>query len=202
MKPNEIVCVFGKLNIRKWNEPGLILEPETITIHPDYQYGRANADVAMITFSDPITFSRTILPLCLWQGPNDLNQIVGNVGTVVGWGRTETGDLSSAEPRQVNMPIVDQVDCVKSSSPIVNKALLEIISHNTFCAGTRNGTGPCNGDSGSAFLLRKNGVFYLRGIVSTALSDATSRLCNLNEYIVFTDASKYLDWIRNTMNTT
>lgn len=193
----------------------------------------------MITFSDPITFSRTILPLCLWQGPSDLNQIVGNVGTVVGWvfanfnknhkhgiiknrwGRTETGDLSSAEPRQVNMPIVDQVDCVKSSSPIVNKALLEIISHNTFCAGkycwklrqclplivciwkgTRNGTGPCNGDSGSAFLLRKNGVFYLRGIVSTALSDATSRLCNLDEYIVFTDASKYLDWIRNTMNTT
>lgn len=34
VKPNEIICVFGKLNIRKWNEPGLILEPETITIHP------------------------------------------------------------------------------------------------------------------------------------------------------------------------
>lgn len=36
VKPNEIVCVFGKLNIKKWiTNPGeKMLEPESILIHP------------------------------------------------------------------------------------------------------------------------------------------------------------------------
>ncbi|XP_066251859.1 uncharacterized protein [Euwallacea similis] len=204
VKPNEIVCIFGKLNIRKWVvAPGeTMLEPETVTVHPEYQPGKADADIAIITFQDPIPFSKTIIPLCLWQGSTDLKQIVGNIGTVVGWGRNENGDLSSAEPRQVKMPVVDQLECLKGSTSTVGQALVEIISRNTFCAGFRNGSGPCNGDSGSAFLLRKNDVFYLRGIVSTALSDVTRKSCNLQEYVVFTDASKYLDWIMSIVRST
>ncbi|XP_066153998.1 serine protease gd-like isoform X3 [Euwallacea fornicatus] len=204
VKPNEIVCIFGKLNIRKWVvAPGeTMLEPETVTVHPEYQQGKADADIAIITFQDPIPFSKTIIPLCLWEGNTDLKQIVGNIGTVVGWGRNENGDLSSAEPRQVKMPVVDQLECLKGSTSTVGQALVEIISRNTFCAGFRNGSGPCNGDSGSAFLLRKNDVFYLRGIVSTALSDVTRKSCNLQEYVVFTDASKYLDWIMNIVRST
>ncbi|CAG9768067.1 unnamed protein product [Ceutorhynchus assimilis] len=198
VKPTEIVCVFGKLNIRKWvTSPGeRMLEPDLITIHPDYETGKANADIAVMTFPDPIPFSKMIMPVCLWQGSSDLNRVVGNIGQVVGWGRDENGDVSTAEPRQVSMPIVDQLECLKGSSSSAGQALVEIVSKNTFCAGFRNGSGPCNGDSGSAFLLRKNGVFFLRGIVSTALSEATHRSCNLQEYVVFTDASKYLDWLK------
>ncbi|KAL1502648.1 hypothetical protein ABEB36_007762 [Hypothenemus hampei] len=204
VKPNEIVCVFGKLNIRKWvTAPGeRMLEPDSITIHPDYEPGKANADIAVMTFPDPIPFSKTIMPLCLWQGDNDLRDVVGNIGLVVGWGRDENGEVGSAEPRQIHMPIVDQLECLKGSSSSAGHAFVEIVSKNTFCAGFRNGSGPCNGDSGSAFLLRRNGIFYLRGIVSTALSEATHTSCNLQEYVVFTDASKYLDWLIRIITTT
>ncbi|KAF7271762.1 hypothetical protein GWI33_015405 [Rhynchophorus ferrugineus] len=200
IKPTELLCVFGKLNIRKWvlSQGEKMLEPESVTIHPDYESGSANADIAMLTFPDPIEFNKVIRPICLWSGSNDLNLVVGKEGIVVGWGRDENGDISTAEPRQISLPIVSQLSCVRSDKNS-GGAFLHITSDNTFCAGHRNGSGPCNGDSGSGFLLRRDGVFYLRGIVSTALSDATHRSCNLKEYVVFTDASKYLDWVLSVM---
>ncbi|XP_019773540.1 serine protease gd isoform X2 [Dendroctonus ponderosae] len=200
-KASEIVCFLGKLNIRMWaTAPDeRSVQPDSITVHSDYKPGSADADIAVITFLDPIQFTRMIMPLCLWQGDTDLNKVVGDIGSVVGWGRDENGDISTAEPRLVNMPIVDHLQCLKGGSSSTVHALVDIVSQNTFCAGFRNGSGPCNGDSGSAFLLRKNGVFYLRGIVSTALSEATHRSCNLQEYVVFTDASKYKDWLLNIM---
>lgn len=50
----------------------------------DYEPGKANADIAVMTFLDPIPFTRMIMPLCLWQGDTDLNKVVGDIGSVVG----------------------------------------------------------------------------------------------------------------------
>lgn len=61
--------------------------------------------------------------------------------------------------------------------------------------GFRNGTGPCNGDSGSGFILKKDDRWILRGIVSTSLLDQEQKSCDLKHYVVFTDASKFLDWL-------
>lgn len=64
-----------------------------------------------------------------------------------------------------------------------------------YSAGFRNGTGPCNGDSGSGFILQKDDRWTLRGIVSTSLLDQEQRSCDLKNYVVFTDVSKFMDWL-------
>lgn len=55
--------------------------------------------------------------------------------------------------------------------------------------------GPCNGDSGSGFIMNQNGRWILRGVVSMSISDTYSRTCDLTNYVVFTDASKFLPWL-------
>lgn len=55
--------------------------------------------------------------------------------------------------------------------------------------------GPCNGDSGSGFIMNQNGRWMLRGVVSMSISDTKKRTCDLGNYVVFTDASKFLEWL-------
>lgn len=59
------------------------------------------------------------------------------------------------------------------------------------------GTGVCNGDSGGGMFFERNGLYSLRGVVSLGVSQKDEpKTCNLQQYVVFTDAAKYLDWIR------
>ncbi|KAJ8921254.1 hypothetical protein NQ315_013726 [Exocentrus adspersus] len=191
-KPQELLIILGKLNIQKW-VPGngeKMIEPESIHIHPDYESMSSDADIAVLTLSESVEFTKYIRPLCLWSGSNDLNNVVGKEGTVVGWGKDENGDLMTAEPRQTSLPIVSQEQCLRSSYQFQY-----ITSNRTFCAGFRNGSGPCNGDSGSGFLVKDGDRWMLRGIVSMSISESNTRTCDLKNYVVFTDASKYLDWL-------
>lgn len=62
-------------------------------------------------------------------------------------------------------------------------------------SGSRDGIGPCNGDSGSGFIMRRNGKWTLRGIVSMSVSETQTRGCDLKNFVVFTDASKFIFWL-------
>lgn len=64
-----------------------------------------------------------------------------------------------------------------------------------FFSGYRNGSGPCNGDSGSGFIMKRNDRWLLRGIVSMSISDTQKFTCDLKNYVVFTDASKFVSWL-------
>lgn len=39
------------------------------------------------------------------------------------------------------------------------------------------------------------GKVYLRGVVSSGLINAETQSCDTNNYAVYTDVSKYTDWI-------
>ncbi|KAI4477872.1 hypothetical protein M0804_012352 [Polistes exclamans] len=160
-------------------------------VHPDYNYGKsADADLAVMILLETVEFSESIKPICLWTGSDDLRDIVGYNGYVVGWGKNDYGQISN-EPRLVVVPIVSQEDCLRS-----NQAFFELTSNRTLCAGSRNGTGPCNGDSGSGLVIRRNdGRYYLRATVSLSILDI-SNSCDLDNYIVYVDLMKFRDWIR------
>ncbi|KAG5875931.1 Serine protease gd, partial [Gonioctena quinquepunctata] len=191
LRPSELLIIIGKLNIQKWvpAEGEIMIETESIHIHPDYKDFTSDADVAVLTLSEKIQFTNFIRPLCLWGENSELEKIVGRQGTVVGWGKDENGILMTAEPKQTQLPIVGQETCLRSSYQFQY-----ITSNRTFCAGFRNGSGPCNGDSGSGFILQQRGRWMLRGVVSMSISDNHSRTCDLSNYVVFTDASKFNDW--------
>ncbi|CAH0550856.1 unnamed protein product [Brassicogethes aeneus] len=190
-KPDDFLVILGKLNIAKWTPtPGeVILDASKLHVHPDYNPATSDADIAVIELSETIHFTAFVRPICLWSNNDDLNKIVGDQGTVAGWGKNEKGH-TSPEPKQTWLPVVDQETCLRSAHEFAY-----ITSERTFCAGMRDGSGPCNGDSGSGFILKKDGVWMLRGIVSMSLSDIKARTCDLRHYIVFTDASKFNRWL-------
>lgn len=45
--------------------------------------------------------------------------------------------------------------------------------------------------------FKENDLYQLRGIISLSVSlKDEPTICNPQHYVVFTDAAKYLDWIR------
>lgn len=167
-----------------------------MAVHPDYRtQGDLYSDIAIAKFAQNIEFSRLIQPVCLWEGSAELRPVVGKTGVLVGWGKDENGNLYTPEPKRVSVPIVADDVCLRS-----NEVFVKITSDRTFCAGWRNGTeGPCTGDSGTGLMLNQNGVWYIRGIVSSSLTDSSTGTCNLNEYVVFSDVAKFVSWIRSTI---
>ncbi|XP_037808976.1 serine protease gd [Lucilia sericata] len=69
--------------------------------------------------------------------------------------------------------------------------------------------GPCTGDSGAGLMIFKNNRWMLRGTVSGVLpmqaavvegstsstTSRTSQSCSINQYVIYTDVAKFLDWI-------
>lgn len=195
--PSEVIIYLGRYNIMKWMEEGSqVREVESIIVHSEYMKNETSfdADVSIVILKSRVQYSQYIRPICLWDGSNNINDIVGASGTVVGWGRDGNGNIVSAEPQKISIPIVSEAACLRSSD-----TYRYITSKRTFCAGQKNGRGPCNGDSGSGMTIMRDNRWILRGIVSAALADPIKNTCNLGEYVVFTDAAKFVNWIRSYM---
>ena len=66
-----------------------------ITPFPKYMVGHhvSHYDIAVLTLSSPVTFSRNVSPVCL---PADTQEnYAGQDGVTIGWGRTESGSASN-----------------------------------------------------------------------------------------------------------
>lgn len=90
------------------------------------------------------------------------------------------------------MKIVSEVDCIRSSA-----VFSKLVTSRTFCAGNRDGVGPCMGDSGSGLVLQRNNRWMLRGIVSFGQTNRGQ--CNLYEYVVYVDVAQHLNWLEDNM---
>lgn len=216
--PNEVLVFLGRHNLKNWSEEGsLAASCDDIFIHPDYdsQLKSYDADIAVIVLKSDVRYNAYIRPACMWSSSTDLQYIEGERGIVVGWGastRPSSGGMQSinltsltATPRVSAAPIISNEVCFKS-----NDKFRSLSSNRTFCAGSRNGSGatsnkhnnsPCSGDSGAGLMIFKNNRWMLRGIVSASLPRAdntessSSSSCNSNEYVIYTDVAKFLDWI-------
>lgn len=168
-----------------------LVDAAIVVTHPDYMKGMDatyDADIAVIVMTKSVKYTEYIRPICLWKGEDE--SLVNQEGWVVGWGRDENGQTVTPEPRRTITPIVSDSMCLRSSD-----TFRYITSNRTFCAGKRDGTGPCNGDSGSGLAIQRHNRWTLKGLVSLAVLDTDKNICNLNEYVVYTDVVKFMEWI-------
>lgn len=196
-QPFEVVVYLGRHNILDRMEAGVkAAGVKQIVIHSDYlsKDTSYDADIAVIIMQERVTFTEFIRPICLWNGSDNLSIIDGLMGTVIGWGKDGEGNILSPEPKKISIPVVSEAECLRSSD-----TYRYITSQRTFCAGGRDGSGPCNGDSGGGMTFYINNKWILRGIVSAALADPILNTCNLGEYVVFTDVAKFISWIKSYM---
>ncbi|XP_012252479.2 serine protease gd-like isoform X1 [Athalia rosae] len=190
-----LLAVVGRYRLRNWAERGSVTyEVSQFILHSEYgQRGKGfDCDIGVVTLMESVTFGKLIKPICLWSGSTEIETVVGKVGFVVGWGRDELGNPVTVEPRMAKVPIVSQEECLRSNADFV-----EITSNRTFCGGSRDGSGPCNGDSGGGLVMwdATSRRYHLRGLVSLSLLDRETGACDLSQFVVYTDTARYLDWI-------
>lgn len=203
-QPNEILLAFGRYNLRDWTESDTILsDVEKIILHPDYmakdQMHNYDADISILITKQFINFSAFIKPICLWPADvsslaENTNDILGLVGTLVGWGLPNE-NLGPNIPRKLNLPIVSKDACFPPRGMRTTMSSSDNTNKRVFCAGSANVNGPCNGDSGSGIALWQNGAWFLRGLVSAAIGDPILNRCELNTFVIFTDITKFRTWI-------
>lgn len=138
---------LGKYQFESLSEPNIVVAGVTqLIIHPSWDSNdeRFDADIAIAVLLNKIPFSKFIRPICLWRSTRTFVDIVGKSGVIAGWGLDEKKSLSTMSPKWASLPVVDTLTCIRSNS-LFNR----LTSERTFCAGkTRDGRGPCNGDSG------------------------------------------------------
>ncbi|XP_037025693.1 trypsin-1-like isoform X2 [Bradysia coprophila] len=193
MQSNEFLVSLGRLNLDVDESSGQNFTVAEVIIHPDFEYTDLNNDIAILRLSTHATFNNYVQPVCMWpSNKTDLSEIVGRAGMVVGWGQTETGEMSRVL-RQASMTVVDSRKCLAAYRAFAKHVILE--TH--FCAGLRNGTSACLGDSGGSMTFEESGVYYIRGILSLAPPkfNLPNTWCGSMEYSHFTDVVHYLSWI-------
>lgn len=173
-----------------YNEPGRIsLSPADIFIHKEWDpyTTKYDADIAILMFErSEIPFSEYVQPICLWDLSMSPRK---SVGTVVGWGKSEDPSTHHENiPKLMTAAIQTNEDCFLDTP-----RLAELSSKRTFCAGLKNGTGVCMGDSGGGFVIKLGRTNYLKGVVSSTLTD--NGICDVTIFAIYTDVLRYKDWL-------
>ncbi|XP_032455885.1 serine protease 38 isoform X1 [Nasonia vitripennis] len=155
--------------------------------HRNFDTESYNHDVALLKLRRPVSFSKTIRPVCLPQPGSDP---AGKHGTVVGWGRTKEGGMLAGVVQEVTVPVLSLNQCRRM------KYRANRITENMVCAG--NGSqDSCQGDSGGPLLIDEGGRLEIAGIVSWGVG------CGRAGYPgVYTRVTRYLNWIRLNMKNT
>lgn len=203
LAPELVNVVLGKYNLVGGDIGSQDREVYEIKVHEKYNISNLDNDIAVLKLKTEAVFNDYVQPACIWN-PGVIDRLDRGtiVGTVVGWGFDHTAQLSS-QLREATMPKISESKCLKSNPVFFGKMLNDY----KFCAGYRNGTSACNGDSGGGFSvfvpddpgsnsgLEVQGAWYLRGIVSVGIARKDVALCDSNNYVLFTDAAKYRNWI-------
>jgi secreted trypsin-like serine protease len=158
-----------------------------------YDFTKLTYDIALLELETPLTFNETVRPARI--ATNKVSS--GDELIAIGWGMTETLELSSAL-RYATLKVESASKC--------RILVPEWINHNVdwICTGDTPGSGICFGDSGGPLILPtlpdedKDFAAYVVGIASFGfnLDDPESLEC-AGSYTIdyFTPAIRHINWI-------
>lgn len=106
-------------------------------------------------------------------------------------GQTENKNIGehSGILREVTLKVNPLNQCLQSQT------LRRVFSPRTLCVGG-DGAGTCYGDGGSGFFTYSGSQWFLRGIASATQFNREGQ-CEVRYPAVFTDVSRFRDWIDN-----
>ncbi|XP_055375412.1 serine protease gd-like, partial [Condylostylus longicornis] len=187
--PQDIRIGLGIYNIDNWNDPNAqIAGVSNVIPHPEYSRQKIyDADIAVIILDRPYSYTNFVRPVCMWR--DEFGTATDREGQVAGWGLAKPNGGSEKEPSIVEARIVSDQKCLRS-----NDAFGTITSERNLCAGYRDDTGPCQGDSGSGLIIDIGGKWFLRATVSGAISHV-QKVCDLKQYVIYTDVAQFSNWI-------
>lgn len=192
MDPSRLLVRLGAYNISVPNEREAVdVEVEAVRRHARFESRTYKNDIAVLKLKRPVTFSKTISPVCLPYDSLVGEDITQKSVIVIGYGTTAFNGNSSDVLMQALFYIQDQEICKKAYEREL------VISNVYLCAGMMDGSkDACQGDSGGPLLtVGKNNSYYLIGIVSFG------RQCAQPNYPgVYTRVTEFLDWLTRNLS--
>lgn len=191
--------IYSNYSIQPDEENAKMYDVTKITRHPLYmdKIGNYGSDIALVELNETVTLNDFIHPVCIdW----DLDDITSHLkqdqlGLVMGMGVTEN-DTFSDTIRVIKLPVLSNEECIRRQPQDFQK----YVTFTTFCGGFGNGSGVCNGDSGSGYNFPiKDDRWALQGLVSLSPRKESSFFCDPNKYTVFTKVGLYVKWIKHVL---
>lgn len=182
-----------RLRLGEWDfstesepDPHMELKASKKVVHPHYNFFTYENDLALVRLEKPVRFADNIIPICL---PANDDLLIGEFGTVAGWGRLSEKGVLPSILQHVQVPIVSNDKC---KSMFLAAGRHEVIPDIFMCAGYENGKkDSCQGDSGGPMVVKgKDDRWFLAGIISWGIGCAEPNLPG-----VCTRISKFRDWI-------
>ncbi|XP_017001225.2 CLIP domain-containing serine protease B15 [Drosophila takahashii] len=194
MSEDSVVIGLGRYDLDNYGEEGAeTRNVKQLLWHPDYSTRSVpDADVALITIDRPVKFNDIIAPICLWTA--EASSTVSTSGFIAGWGR----DDDSKDKGRTQYPRVVEADIASPTVCASTWRIPMLLSERTLCAGNRDGSGPCVGDSGGGLMVKQGDRWLLRGIVSLGERGPVDK-CQLEQYVLYCDLSKHMDWINDNI---
>jgi len=113
-----------------------LVQASAVLAHPQFSPEYFANDIAVIKLATDAIFNSYVQPICMWKFDKiHLNEVIGKVGTVVGWGVTEDGRISNAL-QEASLPVVPALTCLRTNRDLFGRFL----NAANFCAGWRNGS--------------------------------------------------------------
>ncbi|KAF4522776.1 hypothetical protein B566_EDAN013111, partial [Ephemera danica] len=182
-QPRDVIVYLGRhklFNFEEREEQVQVSGVSAIHLHPDWGVrGVKDADIAVLVLATRAEFTDHVRPACVSFS-------------------SEQPVPTADTPKAIRLPVVSEDTCKSTDSRFETLA-----TNRTFCAGNRDGSGPCVGDSGggfyTSFTLPGDQVrFQLTGIVSRTLKRPEDPdQCDLQNYVIFTDLYSYRFWLRD-----
>ncbi|XP_071316596.1 transmembrane protease serine 2 [Trachinotus anak] len=155
--------------------------------HAEYDSETNDNDIALLKLSTPLTFSRTVKPVCL---PNfGVNLSAQRQAWITGWGALRSSGPAPDKLNQAQVTIYSRETC---NSPAV---LGGQVTQTMICAGKlEGGVDTCQGDSGGPLVVKEGGVWWLAGDTSWGIGCAWK-----NRPGVYGNVTYFIDWIYRQM---
>ncbi|KAM3924907.1 coagulation factor XII [Leptodactylus fuscus] len=185
---NQITVVLGQSLFNTTDQRTVMFPVQKYILHESYVEETFHNDIALVKLQDVkgtcAEFSKFVQPACLPQASKSAAS--AQHCEVIGWGYQHTGaDHYATFLQEAHVPIVPNSEC---QSPTIHG---DNILPGMMCAGfLEGGVDACQGDSGGPLACEVDGRVNVFGIVSWGVGCAEE-----NKPGVYTDVSKYIDWI-------
>lgn len=182
---------LGAYDLSSKNEEGAVTRSVSkIDVHPDWNVYKKkfDADIAILTLSENVTFSDFIQPVCIPANDTAIDDAPINVkGFIIGWALE--GNQTHAEiPRHAHTKVLNASYCLTT-----DPHLAQFASQRTFC-GENDNISPNLGDSGGGFLVLSGWAWVQFGIISASRTNQTGHIRS-NSFSIYTNAKHFRSWI-------
>ncbi|KAJ8982607.1 hypothetical protein NQ317_005079, partial [Molorchus minor] len=183
LNPLYTLIILGSHNLTNTEPSRLMLNSTEYVIHEGWNETTLQDDIALIKLPINVTLNEYISTIDYATGDNDY---VDELGTVMGWGLTETSAGVSPVLKHVNVSIMSNEACAATSSQYAS-----VLIDTHICTSGTGAVGSCSGDSGGPLIADGKQV----GIVSFGASDCTAGYPS-----VYARVTSYTEWIEKSIN--